>query len=99
MPLVSGVIVVVFGGLTLLLQDELFIKLDEQALVRLHAEAVGIGVAEEEHRERPEFEGELGPDRALAAGAPPADHAARLRRDRGGVRRADAAAPGPKRSA
>ncbi|RVU16844.1 septation protein A [Methylobacterium oryzihabitans] len=27
MPLVSGVIVVVFGGLTLLLQDELFIKL------------------------------------------------------------------------
>jgi intracellular septation protein len=27
MPLVSGVVVVVFGGLTLLLQDELFIKL------------------------------------------------------------------------
>lgn len=45
MPLVSGVVVVVFGGLTLALQDELFIKLKPTIVNLLFAGALfgGIG--------------------------------------------------------
>ncbi len=42
MPLVSGVIVIVFGGLTLVLQDELFIKL-KPTIVNLLFAAVLLG--------------------------------------------------------
>lgn len=42
MPLVSGVIVMVFGGLTLILQDELFIKL-KPTIVNLLFAAVLLG--------------------------------------------------------
>ncbi|MFJ5488367.1 septation protein A [Hansschlegelia beijingensis] len=45
MPLVSGVVVVVFGGLTLALQDELFIKLKPTIVNLLFAGALFGGIA------------------------------------------------------
>jgi intracellular septation protein len=45
MPLVSGVVVLVFGGLTLALQDELFIKLKPTIVNLLFAGALFVGVA------------------------------------------------------
>lgn len=45
MPLVSGVVVLVFGGLTLALQDELFIKLKPTIVNLLFAGALFGGVA------------------------------------------------------
>jgi intracellular septation protein len=45
MPLVSGVVVLVFGGLTLALQDELFIKLKPTIVNLLFAGALFAGVA------------------------------------------------------
>ncbi|WP_020181356.1 septation protein A [Methylopila sp. M107] len=45
MPLVSGVVVMVFGGLTLALQDELFIKLKPTIVNLLFAGALFGGVA------------------------------------------------------
>jgi intracellular septation protein len=45
MPLVSGVVVLVFGGLTLALQDELFIKLKPTIVNLLFAAALFVGVA------------------------------------------------------
>lgn len=45
MPLVSGVVVMVFGGLTLALQDELFIKLKPTIVNMLFAGALFAGVA------------------------------------------------------
>lgn len=45
MPLVSGAVVLVFGGLTLALQDELFIKLKPTIVNLLFAGALFAGVA------------------------------------------------------
>lgn len=45
MPLVSAVVVVVFGGLTLLLQDELFIKLKPTIVNSLFGAVLLIGLA------------------------------------------------------
>lgn len=45
MPMVSGVVVLVFGGLTLALQDELFIKLKPTIVNLLFAAALFGGVA------------------------------------------------------
>ncbi len=45
MPLVSGVVVLVFGGLTLALQDELFIKLKPTIVNLLFAGALFVGVS------------------------------------------------------
>lgn len=45
MPLVSGVVVLVFGGLTLALQDELFIKLKPTIVNLLFAGALFAGVS------------------------------------------------------
>lgn len=45
MPLVSGAVVLVFGGLTLALQDELFIKLKPTIVNLLFAAALFVGVA------------------------------------------------------
>lgn len=45
MPLVSGVVVMVFGGLTLALQDELFIKLKPTIVNMLFAGSLFAGVA------------------------------------------------------
>ncbi len=44
MPLVTGVIVLVFGGLTLWLQDETFIKMKPTIVNGLFAAALGIGL-------------------------------------------------------
>jgi intracellular septation protein len=44
MPLVSGVVVVVFGGLTLLLQDELFIKLKPTIVNSLFGTVLLVGL-------------------------------------------------------
>jgi intracellular septation protein len=45
MPMVSGVVVVVFGGLTLILQDELFIKLKPTIVNSLFGFALLAGLA------------------------------------------------------
>lgn len=45
MPMVSGVVVLVFGGLTLALQDELFIKLKPTIVNLLFAAALFVGIA------------------------------------------------------
>lgn len=45
MPVVSGVVVLVFGGLTLALQDELFIKLKPTIVNLLFAGALFTGIA------------------------------------------------------
>ena len=45
MPLVTAVIVLVFGGLTLFLQDETFIKLKPTILYSLFAAILGFGLA------------------------------------------------------
>ncbi|HEV2558673.1 MAG TPA: septation protein A [Microvirga sp.] len=45
MPIVSGVVVVVFGGLTLILQDELFIKLKPTIVNSLFGFALLAGLA------------------------------------------------------
>ena len=45
MPMVTGVVVLVFGGLTLLLQDELFIKLKPTIVNGLFAAAIFGGLA------------------------------------------------------
>lgn len=45
MPLVSGAVVLVFGGLTLALQDELFIKLKPTIVNLLFASALFVGIA------------------------------------------------------
>jgi intracellular septation protein len=44
MPLITGVFVLVFGGLTLYLQDELFIKIKPTIINLMFASALGVGL-------------------------------------------------------
>jgi len=45
MPLVTAIVIMIFGGLTLYLQDETFIKLKPTIIYALFALALGVGLA------------------------------------------------------
>ena len=45
MPLVTAVIVVIFGGLTIVLHDELFIKLKPTIIYLLFGSTLAVGLA------------------------------------------------------